>query len=318
MLHVLRSIARTVTPLAMDAVDRARDTGIAALLAKEIRHRGTGKKGQIEITSVFPELQLWQGDRETQGADLGHIDYEVDPYHATSSYDRLNLDLGNPLAEGLIRELAEGFGEAWQEGKLPFIYRVLQQNPISGLDGQDLLDTDHRHLGGQPYSNLIRLGSEGVPLRADAENPTLEEVRRELVLARHRLVRNRILGQPLLRTSQIKQQLIVICRDFATWSQYDLLLDEDRIDGSSNRFKGTFELILDPSPAEGTETSTDFIWARPNGPRPVIFIRAKDPTGVQFDESQAFRSRKIDFGLDGIMGFCAGYPQTICRVEWPV
>ncbi len=193
-------------------------------------------------------------------------------------------------------------------GKAKYAMRPLRENFLA-YDGQSFFDTDHLHPDGTVYSNLLTVN------RDDDANPTIGEAREELKAAMYKLMANRVIREGLSLAPVVDKNLIVIAKSQGVWQGYQDLLTEERIGGDPNRFRGTFTLALDRAPKAGTENAVDFIWADPEGPRPVVVIDTREPNGVYFDESKVFSHQLIPFGMDGEIAVAPGFPQTALRAQ---
>lgn len=314
MLQILQSIKRVVTLIALDVYDRLQGQSHLSHLARVVEHTGQGDSFTFEWWTAFPELRQWIGQRKTQEAFQGSIKGTIEPYEITYGLDRKYLELGDPLTSAAVQEMGPKMTEAFLVGQERLAYEVLLTNPVS-YDGQDFFDTDHTHPNGKSYSNLLEIGTD-VPNRATANQPTALEVRKELEKAEERLLENTVVRNRLVDAGEVQESIRVIARSSAVFSAFNALLKEDRFPGGEiNRYKGSFSLSRDFNPPAGLENSYDVISALPGGPRPVVFVKAKDPSGVDFDESADFRDREIMFGMDGLYGVAPGFPQTALRVQ---
>jgi hypothetical protein len=309
MLDQLRSLRRTVTPLVLDIYDREDNESVLALLARVLT--GTGEEVQEwEWWQAFPELRKWVGERKTQEAFQDDIKVRIEPYEITYDVDRSKLDgkqLVNP--EDMAMTIARGF----ITGKVKIAYSIMTRNDLT-YDGQNFFDTDHVQPDGDLRSNVLTLGAD-VPARATAADPTPAEVREELKGVMSRLIQNTLVRNELVSTSAARENLVVLTRSHDVWSAFDDLLQEERIGGDINRFRGKFQLLRDFNPPAALENTYDVVQATPGGPRPVLFVADREPRGLEFDESALFKQRYIPFGMDGKYGAAAAFWQTAARVQ---
>lgn len=306
-----RSIARTVTPIVLDIYDREGAQGLLPLIARVLPGEPGQKDFEMEWWSAFPEMRKWVGDRQTQQVFAENLKGTIDPYEVTFSMDRRDVD-----SKSLVKaqDLAESTARSFVLGLAMLAYSPLRNNVLA-YDGQNFFDTDHTHPNGKAYSNLLTIGAGGVPARASAAAPTPVEVREELKRAAVQLLKNTLVRNVLTQTNTASDNLVVIARRDAEWHAFYDLLTEENIEGDrANTWRGKFQLLRDWNPPAGEDDSYDVIRAVPNGPRPSIVVTAKQPGGLEFDESQLFRSRKVDFGTDAEFGAAAGFPQVAVRM----
>lgn len=308
MISDLKSIARAVTPIAMDIYDKEDPTSLLAVLAQVVPNPEGEKILTLEWWSAFPELRRWLGERSVQKAFQDALEVRSELYEITMEFDRRDAERKSGLAKA--EQLADKIAKAFIQGKVMLAYRVLQQNLLA-YDGQDFFDTDHAHPDGSGYSNLTTVS------RVIAANPTVVEARSELKAAMSLLLQNRLVRNQLVSTADIQNSLVVIARSQGTWSAYRDLNTEEKIGDEPNRFRNTFTLLRDFNPPSGQENSVDVIEALPGGPRPAVFVATREPKGLEFDESKAFSHHLIPFGMDGEYGVAAGFPQTAVRLQPP-
>ncbi len=310
-LAQIQSAARVVSRIALDIYDSSTANIHLEQLARVRSHTGGGANFELEWTTAFPQLRQWVGSRKVQESFQGKITGKLKLFEITEGYDRLPLELGDPLAEESVREIAEKIAEGFLVGKERLVYDLLLANPVS-YDGQDFFDTDHTHPDGKPYSNLLDLSGD----RADSADPTPLEVRKELKAAKLKLLENRIVRNRLVDAGEINGSIRVITRGDAAFNAFHSLLTEDRFAGGEiNSHKGTFSLSRDFTPPAGMENSYEVLSALPGGPRPLILVVGKEFSGVEVDESKKFSDDYIPLGGKAIYGVAGGFPQTIVRVE---
>ncbi len=313
-LGILKSIGRVVTLLSLDLYLKAQPTSHLEHLARVLPHSGGGKTFSLEWVNAFPQLRKWVGPRKLQESFGDAIKGELAPFEITAGYDRMDLELGDPLASASIQTMSESISEGFIVGKERLAYEVLLNNSVT-YDGQDLFDTDHVHPDESTASNIIGIGTD-VDNRGTVNEPTVIEVGKELQACQRRLLQNVIVRKRLVDAAEARGATRVIARSNAVYDAFDSLLQEERLpDGTINRRRGTFSLSRDFSPPVGMENSYDVLSAIPGGPRPVIFVVGKDMTGVSSDTSKEWSDREIPFGSDGIFGAAPGFWQTVVRVE---
>jgi len=311
MINRLRTLARTVSPIALAIYDREDSASILRMISRELTWPKGEKDFTFEFWAAFPELRRWLGERKTQNVWApGPIEGKIEKYEITLDMDRDDLDSARALVKA--SELANSIGEGFAAGKVMLAYGPLRDNALC-YDGQNVYDDGHVHPNGKLYKNRFAIGVD-LPFRTKPAEPTTAEVRRELKYAISMLHKNRLIRKTLVRTTGAIRDIVVITRSFTTWSAFYDLQTEEEIDGSPNRYRGKFELLHDFDPPSGEENSYDVIHAVPGGPRPTIFVRGREPNGLKFDTASEFRDSNIAFGMDGRYGVAAAFPQTTLRI----
>jgi phage major head subunit gpT-like protein len=307
MISGLQSIARAVTPIALDIYDKLDSSSVFGVLAQLVPNPGREKVVTVEWWSAFPQLRKWIGERTVQRAFQDSLVIPGEPYEITMEFDRRDAE----RASGLVKaeELAGKIARAFARGKVMLALRALRTNALT-YDGQSFFDSDHAHPDGSTFSNLIELA------RGSAAYPTVQEARSELKVAQSRLMENRLIRDELVEEAEVAASLslIVLARSQPVWSAYRDLRTEERIGTEPNRFRNTFRLLRDFNPPAGLENTIDVIEALPDGPRPTVFVATREPEGLQFDETKVFSHNQVPFGMDAEYGVAAGFPQTAVRV----
>jgi hypothetical protein len=239
-----------------------------------------------------------------QKAFKGSIPWQGEFYDVTYEFDTRDAERKSTLIRA--QDMSNDIAMAFATGKVDLAIRVLRLNLLA-YDGQNFFDSDHVHPDDTPYSNIVTAA------RVDDAAPDVYEARAEFKLAIGRLQRNRLIRNSIAKVSFVKDSILVVAKSDAVLAAYDSLLNEERIDGDPNRFRGSFQLFRDFKPEAGTEDSVDFIWSEPNGPRPALIVNTREPNGLQFDESKAFSHHRIPFGMDAEYAIAAGFPQTAVR-----
>ncbi len=314
MIDQLRTLARAVTPIALDIYDREDPLSLLASLARIRPNPTRRKKITLEWWSAFPQLRLWVGDRKTQRLFSDSLEIDIRLYEITFDMDRLDVETEEALVKA--QDLAEEIARAFIRGKVMLAYGPLRRNELA-FDGQDFFDTQHQHATGKPYSNLLTVGLDPLKPRANNAEPTPIELREELKVVMSRLLENSLVRNTLVSTAEAENNLVVIARSFDVWSAFKDLLTEEQLDQMPNRFRGKFNLIRDVEFDGDLANVYDVIRADPGGPRPVIFVPTQEPSGLQFDETQEFGARYIPFGMHAQYGVATGFPQTAIRVVAP-
>jgi hypothetical protein len=300
----LRSLARAVTPIALDTYDKEDPTTILPWLAQIAQNPGREKTLTLEWWTAFPRLRKWVGERTVQRFFQHDLSIKSEPYEITEEIDQWDLDRANAMVN--LADIAAKMGSAFAKGKVMFAFRVLRRNDLT-YDGQSFFDTDHTHPDGTTFSNIVTV------TRASAANPTVAEARGELDECLFQLMVNRIVTDELVSAQEKNAGIVVVTKSRKVFLAYRRLLNDPLIGTEVNPYRGTFSLYLDAKPNAGAENTVDVIEALPDGPRPVIFVPTREPDGVEFDESKRFGHNKVPFGMAGEFGLAAGFPQTAVR-----
>ena len=305
MLSELQSIARKVTPIALDIYDRSGANALLPQIAATVPNPSRAKAVSMEWVTIFPQLLKWVGERIVQTTFQNAVTIVGEKYEITESVDRNDIERGTALAT--VEQSAKAIGEGFAVGKVMLAYSVLRNNRLA-YDGQSFFDTDHVHPNGAPYSNIV------TATRANPAVPDVFEVRRELLQALMTLLRIRIWGDVLASADDVRKNLIVFTKSPDVFQAYESLRTEDSFGADRNIWKNAFSLWLDYNPAPGTESSVDVVLPIPNGPRPVLWLPTREPKGIEFDTSKGFSHSRISFGMDGEYGVEAGFPQCAARI----
>jgi hypothetical protein len=306
MLSELQSIARIVTPYALDIYDRSAVNALLPQLTQVVPNPTRAKSVTMEWTSIFANLRKWVGERVVEKSFAERVTIVGEKYEMTDSFDRYDIERGTALAN--VEQKSAALAEGFAAGKAMIAVRVLRENRLT-YDGQNFFDTDHVHPDGRSYSNVVDV------TRSVAAAPDVLEARAELTAALLQLMSIRLWGDSIASAENVRQNLIVITKSNAVFSAYELLRTEPSFGADPNTWKGTFSLWLDYNPAAGTENKVDVVMALPSGPRPVLWMPTREPSGIEFDTTQAFKIGQIFMGMDGEFGVEAGFPQCAVRID---
>lgn len=314
-IQQLRSVARVATRIGLDMYDRMAGD-LLPLMAQVVRPRGASKTQTLEWTDAFPMAREWVGERKVREVLGDSIEITLKAYEQTFKIDTLDLEMNADLA--LIRspqELGAQVARGWDAARLEAAMAVFRTN-AAAYDGQDFFDTDHTHIDGDTYSNLIDIsGDANLPDRVATGVPTVAEAANELGYAITVLEANRLRLQTVVET-KVPGNLVVIAHNFGVWNAYFKLMTQEMLaDDVANPYRGTFRLLRDTAPTSGDEKKVDIILAEPGGPRPVIYMPFREPGALEVDDTDQFKHHQIFFGNDAIFGFAAGFPQTAVRIQ---
>jgi hypothetical protein len=290
----------------LDIYDRQSALKLLPLIASIVPNPGKLKTLTMEWVTLFPNLRKWVGDRVVQKSFQKTLSITGEPYEITDAFDRNDIERGTALAT--IEDKSKAIAEGFAVGRLMLAFRVLRHNMLA-YDGQNFFDTDHEKEDGTAYSNMVTVE------RADASAPSIPEARKELAAALLRLMQIRLWGDVVASADDVQKNLIVIVRSNEVFATYNSLRTEKSFGADENTWKDAFSLWMDYNPKAGTENKVDAILSIPGGPRPVLFMPTKEPTGVEFDATKGFSSRLVEFGMDGEYGVAAGFPQTAVRID---
>ena len=306
MLSELQSIARVVTPYALDIYDRSAANALLPQLAATVPNPTKAKSVTLEWTSIFTQLHKWVGERVVQKSFATPLTIVGEKYEITDAVDRNDIERGTALAT--VQQKSAAIAEGFAAGKVMLAVKVLRNNRLA-YDGQNFFDTDHVHPDGRPYSNVVLVD------RQTPSAPDVLEARSELNKALLQLMSIRLWGDTLASADQVRQNLLVITRSTDVFQAYELLRTEPSFGADPNTWKNTFSLWLDYNPAPTTENKVDVIMALPTGPRPVLWMPTREPNGIEFDTTKSFSHAQISFGMDGEYGVEPGFPQCAVRIN---
>jgi hypothetical protein len=306
MLSDLQTIARQVSPIALDLYDRSAANALLPVIAQVVPNPTRAKSLTKEWVFFMPNLRLWVGERAVQKSFQGSLTIVGEKFEITDAFDRNDIERGTALAT--VDEKSQAIATGFAAGKVILAYRVLRENRLA-YDGQDFFDTDHVHPDGTTtYSNVITAA------RVDPARPTIFEARQEINSALLRLMQIRLWGDQLANADDVRKNVTVFTKSQAVYETYEALRTEDSFGADRNTMKGTFAHWHDYHPVAGTENSVDIVLSVPGGPRPVLFMPTREPQGIEFDITQGFKSGLIFFGMDGEYGAHPGFPQCAVRV----
>lgn len=309
MLQFLRSIAKQVTPMALDVYDTEDSSGLLTTIARVYNH-STSRENPVNLewANVFPELRQWVGERQVQKAFQNSMSVRWGPHEITYEFDKHSEN--DPALLIKMGEMATSIGRGFATGKVNMANAVLRENGLT-YDGQNLFDVSHQHPDGTNFSNLL-----SAPW-ASMATPTIVQARDTFRSAKRRLMRNTLIRNQVISSASVASNLVVICRSDETWAAFEALRTEPEINGQPNIDKNTFQLLLDVGAGPALASSVDFIHSVPGGPRPVVFLIAREIKNLTFDESNIFNKPLVPFGMDADYGAAAGFPQTCVRAEPP-
>ena len=217
MLSELQSIARIVTPYALDIYDRSAANVLLPQLTATVPNPTKAKSLTIEWTTIFAQLHKWVGERVVQQSFATPITIVGEKYEITDAVDRNDIERGTALAT--VQQKSAAIAEGFAAGKVMLAVKVLRHNRLA-YDGQNFFDTDHIHPDGRRYSNVVPV------IRQTPAKPDVLEARSELNKALLHLMSIRLWGDALASADQVRQNLIVITRSTDVFQAYELLRTE--------------------------------------------------------------------------------------------
>jgi hypothetical protein len=318
-LTILKSVAVVATRLGLQLYDKPSPAQDISLFAQTVNRPTRQKTLHLEWWDAFPLMRKWIGDRQTFRGYKSGIDVTVEPYELTFKLDLRELDLdGDRSLIQSAQDLAQQFAAGFTNGRFIFAYAPLRTNATTTYDGQNIYDTDHTHPDGETFSNVIDIsGDARIPDRATSGFPTALEAQAEIEAVIETLEQNRLRNVTLVELG--KPPLVVIVKSFGTWKGYNDLLTKETLAVSGgttlNTWRNGFRLIRDFDPVSGDEKKIDFILAEPNGPRPVVFVPARNPGPLVMDDKWVFDRKEVSYGSDADYGFAAGLPHGTVRLQ---
>ena len=310
-LTVLKSVAVSATRLMMLEYDK--QTQDLGLFAQTVNRPTRQRTLHIEWWDAFPMIREWIGDRQPFTGFKAGIDVDIKRYELTFKLDlrELDLDGDRSLVQG-VQDIAPKFIKGFDNGRFLYAYAPIRTNATTTYDGQNIFDTDHVHVDGATFSNVIDLSDESHS-RASSGAPTPAEAQTELQLAVQRLTQNHLRNVSLVKMT--RPPLTVIVNSFNVWKGYNDLLTLPLINNTTNTWAGGFELFQDFSPVSGNEKKVVVILSEPGGPRPAIFVPARNPDPIKFDAAKVFTADEAWYGSDADFGFAAGLPHPAVLIQ---
>jgi hypothetical protein len=303
-IEQLNTIARTVTPIAMDIYDKENSASLLPLLAQPVTRKGNQKTVRLEWWAAFPQMRQWLDEKVLQKAFKDDMELVINPYEVTYSFDRIQATFDDGLLSA--QDLGNKIAAAFALGKVLKAYEPMRSNEVT-YDGQDFFDTDHTHPDDSTFTNKVAFN------RGTTATPTVAEAKSELEESMALLAENSLIRNTLVDTSAMEKDIVVVTKSFAVWKAYNGLLRDERIGSEINRLRGSFKLLRDFDPVSGTEDYVDVIHAMPGGPRPSIIVIHQEVSGLQFGLTD-FTKRYVPFGMEAQYAFGPGFPQTAVRV----
>jgi hypothetical protein len=318
-LTILKSVAVVATRLGLSLYDKPSAAQDIGMFAQTVNRSTRQKTLHLEWWDAFPLMRKWIGDRQTFKGYKSGIDVTVEPYELTFKLDlrELDLDGDRSLIQG-AQDIGTQFGNGFTNGRFIFAYAPIRANQTTTYDDQNLFDTDHVHPDGETFSNIIDISDDSrIADRATSGFPTALEAQAELEAAIETLERNRLRNVSVVELG--KPPLVVIVKSFGTWKGYNELLTRDTLavagGTTTNTWKGAFRLVRDFEPVSGDEKKVDVILAEPNGPRPVVFVPARNPGPLEVDTKWVFDRKEAYYGSDADYGFAAALPHPVVRIQ---
>ena len=309
--NALRSLAVRTSTLFLMRYDQVTQ-GLLPTFAQTVPPNSSQLTQIFEWWDAFPLMREWVGERKTTATMKSSIQVSIKPWERTFDFSLRSQRFGDSNITVTPEQLAGKLSDAFENGTLIEAFRPIRENLVTTYDNQNLLDTDHVHPDGTTFSNVWDL-SNNSQSRAATGAPTAAEAARELEAATSLLLQNRLRNVSLVEMT--KPNLVIIVKSQGTWSGYNQLLTQNVLSNSTNQYFGSFRLLRDYDPESGDEKKVDFILSEPGGPRPVIYVPFRNPGPVKFDTSKEFWEEKVYYGNDADLGFAAGLPQSIVRVQ---
>lgn len=243
------------------------------------------------------------------------------PLEYTEAVEALDEELGMALYKPIER--AGAIMDGWARKVLSLCYSLFESNAVASIDGKACFAADHEHIfdRSKTYSNIL------TPERVDLENPSLQEMKNEVIAGMDRLRKNRIRGRELravvLDGATPQATHVAVSRDPVTSQKLRDLATEPQIveDGAAvtNTLRGKFSVLEIDPPAGGATAglSWQMVRADPGGPRPLIWLPIKNPDGIKFRQRDDFDSpeEEIVYGSYGRGGAAVAFPNYCVEVR---
>lgn len=314
-LTALKSVAVVATRLGLSLYDKPSPAQDITLFAQTLNRATRQKTLHFEWWDAFPLIRKWVGDRQTFKGYKSGIDVVVESYELTFKLDLRELDLdGDRSLIQSAQDIGTQFAAGFTNGRFIFAYSPIRNNSTTTYDDQNLFDIDHVHPDGETFSNVIDISADArIPDRATSGFPTALEAKAELEAAVETLAQNRLRNVSIVELGT--PPLVVITKSFGVWKGYHDLLTQNVISNTANIWFGGFRLLRDFDPVSGDENKVDVILAEPNGPRPVIFVPARNPGPLVLDDKWIFDRKEATYGSDADYGFAAALPHPVVRIQ---
>ncbi|MEM1205103.1 MAG: Mu-like prophage major head subunit gpT family protein [Acidobacteriota bacterium] len=326
----LQILETRLTPIALDAYLKSDPAAIIALIGYELPSTAAEGKVKSKFTVQWPiikkQLERWVGERKTGTVADVSFQFGSERFHIT---DEADLDALNDESTLLrLDQVAQEQGTAYAIGEPRYLWSPCRDNHLCWT-GQNFFDTGHPHLpgGSETFDNLFtRTVSSSTPPPWALQYPTPAEVVTELEWIWNKLVENALwkAGMTDLTAIGLEPQLAVMCYDMRTAQAFEAVArkariqDLDTLEQLDNPWYQGFRVVYDPEYAglgNALTNVVDYIWAQPNGPRPVLYSR---PIPQRFrTKADEFDTNKIFFGPDGKLAYAPGFPQSAIRVQPP-
>lgn len=318
-LTALKSVGVVATRLYLKLYDQAPNALDVNLFAMTVNRPTRQKNLSLEWWDAFPMMRKWIGDRQTFPAYKSKIEVTIEPYEASFKLDMREIDLdGDRSLINSAQQLGTQFSDAFINGRFNAAFAPIRTNAITTYDNQNLFDTDHVHPDGVTFSNIIDISADArISDRAVSGSPTALEAQAELEAAIQTLQLNRLRNVSVVRLT--RAPLVVVVRSFGVWKGYNELLTRETLAVAGgtqrNNWLNSFELVYDNAPVSGTENMVDVILNEPNGPRPTVFVPARNPGPLEMDDKWMFERKEMWYGSDADYGFAAALPHPIVRIQ---
>lgn len=307
MLDTFKRDVKTYTRLALAAYDKLETdpNSIRNRLALTKDNR-QARENPVRLTETFisATASAWEDDMVVAAA-IDKLDYTVPMkgYQVAVPYNVINIGRPNMLAT--LQEVIAKLPLAMMRKEVRLIMNVFRLNPLT-VDGQNMFDTDHTHINGTAYSNIVEIDV------VDETKPTFDESKTAINEALTRLASLNAIEAEVVDMSQFKQDILITCHTDAQMTIFEQVRTQAQRNNIENELKGAFTLIRDRNPASGTETSFEVSYLPPGGPRPAIFVPDMAPWLDTWEDSK--RNGYVAVGMKEICGVKPGHAFSTVRV----
>jgi hypothetical protein len=308
MLDTFKRDVRSYTRLALAAYDKL-ETDLNSLRSRLslLKDNRQARENPVRLTETFisATASAWEDDIVVSSA-IEKLDYTVPMkgYHVYVPYNEINIGRPNMLAT--LQEVVAKLPLALLRKEVKLIMNVFRLNPLT-VDGQNFFDTDHTHINGVAYSNVVPFEVANPAL------PTFDESKAAISEALTRLASINAIEAEVVDASQFKQDITIICHSAAQMAVFEMVRTQVQRNNVENELKGAFSLLLDRNPASGTETSFEVCYLPAGGPRPAIFVPDVAPWLDTWKDN--VRNGYVAVGMKEIFGVKPGHAFTTVRVE---
>lgn len=266
----------------------------------------TLRENPVSFEQTFFSVGVFRfADEITSTGALQQVPWVVplEGYGAAVPFNVIDLDRPNTLAR--IEQVAPTIGPKLEQKKLAMMLDVFRKNATC-YDGRDFFDGSHKHpanLG--TFSNLL------APNWVNPAVPTVAEAISFLDEAALALAYNMQVDYEAEEVSE-ERLLVVQVNSQAMASVFKRINTRATFDANTetNPYFRKLRIYLDRRPAAGTENYVRVLDPIPNGPRPIVLVVDKEPSGLEVFDKHSFGNQSIAYGMSSIFGVKPLHPQA--------